>query len=159
MKMFLLIPRYITKHILYVCQSISARLCCKIMIFYFWVNLDTWPNCVVVQNLYLHSVLQDTTTNHKLGCIVVLCNLPNHDFVVKVKDSHRYMISYFVTKWVKLTLCISYLTMYWFINEFSWWILDSFNVKFLSNSISFLCGFYPCFYATVTNIWCVWPRV
>ena len=155
----LLRPRSGTKHILYICFSISARLCCKIMILYFWVNLNTRPNCVFVQNLCLPSVLQDTITNHDFGCIVVLCNLPNHYFFVKVKESHRYMISYFVTKWVKLTLCLSHLTMYWFINKFSRWILDSFNVKFLSNSTPLLCVFYPYFYSAVTILWCVWPRV
>ena len=93
MNMVLMRPRSGTEHILYVCLSISSRLCCKIMIVSFWVNLNTRPNCVVVQNLYLPSVLQDTTTNYNSGCIVVFCNLPNPDSIVKFKESHRCIIS------------------------------------------------------------------
>ena len=73
--------------------SITAQLFCKIMIVSFWVNLNTRPNCVVVQNLYLPSLLQDTTTNYNSGCIVVFCNLPNPDIIVKFKESHRCIIS------------------------------------------------------------------
>ena len=159
MKRVLLTPRAGMEHILYVCLSISARFCCKIMIMYFWVKLDTRPNCVIVWNLYLPSVLQDTTNNHNSGWILLFCNLPNPDLIVKFKESHRFMISYFITKWVKSTLCLSHLTIYWFINEFSRWILDSFNVKFLSNSTPFLCGFYPYLYDAVTSPGCFWPRV
>ena len=98
MKRVLLIPIASTEHILYVCLSISAQLCCKIMIVYLWVNLDTRPNCVVVQNLYLPSVLNYTTTNYNSGCIVVFYNLTYPDFIVNVKESHRCLISYFLPK-------------------------------------------------------------
>ena len=74
MKRFLLRPIAGTEHILYVCLSIPAQLFCKIMIVYLWVNLDTRPNCVVVQNLYWTSVLQDITTYHTSGLIVVFHN-------------------------------------------------------------------------------------
>ena len=84
MKRFLLRPIADTEHILYVCLSISAQLCCKIVIVYLWVNLDTRPNCVVVHNLYLPSVLHDRTTNHNSGCIVVFWNLPDPDLIVEV---------------------------------------------------------------------------
>ena len=141
MKRILLRPRAGTEHILYVCLSISDQICCKIMIVYFWVNLDIRPNFVIVQNLYLPSVLQYTTTNHNSRCIVVLWNWTNPDFIFKVKESHRFMISFFFPKWVKFILCLSRLTMYWFINECSRWILDIFNVKFLSSSLPFLFWF------------------
>ena len=63
------------------------------MIVYFWVKLNTRPNFVVVQNLHLTSVLKDTTTNHNYVCIVVFFNLPNTDFIVKVKESQSCMVS------------------------------------------------------------------
>ena len=103
-------------------------------------------------------ILQDTTNNHNSGFILVFCNWPNPGLIVKAKESYRCIIAQLLPKLVKLTLCLSQLTMYWFINEFSRWILDIFNVKSLSNSIPFLCGFYLSFSATVTITGCFWTR-
>ena len=82
--------------IVHVCLSIADQFFCKIMLVYFWVHLNTRPTYVIVHNLYLPSVLQDTTTNHTSGCIVVLRNLSKPYFFGPVKYSWRCIISYLI---------------------------------------------------------------
>ena len=79
--------------IMHIFLSISAQLCCKIKILYFWVNLNARPNFVIVENLYWPSALQDTNTNHAYGFIVLFRNLPTPYLVGPVKDSWRYILS------------------------------------------------------------------
>ena len=74
--------------------SISAQICCKIKLVYFWVHLNTRSNCVIFENLSWYSLFQDTTNNHASGCILVFGNFPKSYFIGAVKESWRYTISY-----------------------------------------------------------------
>ena len=67
--------------IIYIWISISDQLCCKIKLFTFLVHLDVIPNCLIIDTLYLISVLQDNTTNNAYNHIVALINFPKPDFI------------------------------------------------------------------------------
>ena len=73
--------------------SILAPFYCKIKLVYFWVHLNTRPNCVIVENLYWPYLLQDTTTNNASDRIVVFRNFLNPDLIGSVKYSWRYVLS------------------------------------------------------------------
>ena len=93
MTRILLILKSSTYPIIHVCLSISSQICCKIKLVSFWVPLNDRTNCVLVENLYRTSLLQDTTTNHVYIRILVFSNLPKPDFIGPFKDPNRYMLS------------------------------------------------------------------
>ena len=102
---------------LHFCLLISSQLSCKIVIVYFWVHLNTRPLCVIVQNLSWNSELQDITTDHTSGLLVVCVHFNATYFIDTVKESQGHKISYVIPERFNLKLCLSNLTVYWFINE------------------------------------------
>ena len=85
--------RYVPEIILHVCLSISYQLCCKTELVYFLFQLNSRPNCLIVDNLSWSSVFQDNTNNHTSGLILVFGNFLKPDFIGSVNYSWRYIIS------------------------------------------------------------------
>ena len=155
----LLIFRSGTYPIVHIWISIPNQLYYEIMFVYFFIHLDVQRNCVFVKNLSCPSVIQHTNNNHTSVYIVLFIKFDKPGFVSIVKESHRRIISYLLTNWVILTLCMSHLTMYCFLNDFPGWVLDRVTFKLLSNSIPFLVGLYSPFSDEIMNPGCVWYRV
>ena len=104
--------------IMNVCLSISDHICSKIKLLYFWVNLGARPTCVTVANLYRTPIWYDITTNHAYGHIAVFRNPPQAWFYW---DSQLVLEVYDITpssKWVTIKLCLSHMTILWFLNDF-----------------------------------------
>ena len=135
--------------IMYFFLSISTQLCCKIKLFPFWVQLNARHTCVIVANIYWPYLFKDSTNNCASSRIVVFSNFPKPGFIGPVPSIIPS------TKLVTVTLCISHMTMLWFPNDFSGWVIDRVNNELLSNYSYFLVVIYFTFSTTVTIPGCV----
>ena len=93
MKRIWLISRSGIYPILHIWLLLSAQLCCRIKLVYFWVHINVILTCVIVENFSWPSVFQDIITNNAYGSILVNINFPNTDFIGPVTESWRYMLS------------------------------------------------------------------
>ena len=109
--------------------SLPDQMWFKIKLFPIWVHLDFRPNFVIVENLYCPSISQYTTNNHAYIHIEVFRKfLLSHCSAHKLPQAWFYwytqgeMMIYDIipsTKLVNMTICLSNLTMSWFLDDYS----------------------------------------
>ena len=137
-----------------ICLSMLAQIFCKVIIIYLWVHPKAIPKCGIVQNLSWHHAHQDTTRIHTSSYILRFRSFVKPDFFGPVKESHNFIPSYLIPKWVNLVMFLYHMKCLSFLNVFTGWIPEKFDGKFLSRSICFLIRLYPYFSAVLTILGC-----